>query len=166
MELTEVQKQTVRRWIAEGCGLADVQKRLAEELQVTLTYMDVRFLVLELGVALKERPKKAPVNVDAMAKVAPAGGASALAEEPEDAEAGAGAGAGGGAVRVQVDRVTKPGAVVSGTVAFSDGVSATWFLDQYGRLGLSASRPGYKPADADVKAFQRELQTVLERSGF
>ena len=60
----------------------------------------------------------------------------------------------------------RPGAVVSGTVVFSDGVTGKWALDQQGRLMLDTSQPGYKPVPADVQAFQRELSAQLQRHGF
>jgi hypothetical protein len=70
-----------------------------------------------------------------------------------------------GGVTVDVDRLTKPGALASGTVRFSDGVSAAWSLDQMGRLGLSATTPGYKPSEGDIVAFQQELRSALEKMG-
>ena len=61
MVLTEQQKQDVRQWLAEGASLSDVQKRLREEHQVAMTYMDVRLMVLELGAAVKDKPEPKPV---------------------------------------------------------------------------------------------------------
>ena len=67
---------------------------------------------------------------------------------------------------VEVDVVTKPGSVVSGTVTFGDGVTATWFLDQLGRLAIDAGQPGYKPGEQDLRDFQTELRAALEKRGF
>ena len=52
---------------------------------------------------------------------------------------------GGGKVSVTVDQITKPGAIVSGKVTFSDGQNAEWYLDQAGRLGVVPKQQGYKP---------------------
>ena len=71
-----------------------------------------------------------------------------------------------GSVSVEVDRLIKPGAIVSGTVTFSDGVSATWMLDQLGRLAIDPSQPGYRPSDADNEAFVRALQAEIAKKGF
>ena len=71
-----------------------------------------------------------------------------------------------GKVNVTVDQVTRPGALVSGKVTFSDGNSAAWSLDQYGRLGLAPKQQGYKPSAADLQAFQAKLQTELANMGF
>jgi hypothetical protein len=166
MELTPQQEQAVRGWAQEGLGLAEIQKRLASEFGVSATYMDVRFLVLDLGVDIKEKPKRETANAGADLS---AGGGLDVEDDPAGPAAdvpGPGEALGGGAVSVELDRVTKPGAVVSGRVTFSDGVSAGWFLDQLGRLGIEATTPGYKPSPGDVAAFQQELKNQLSARGF
>ncbi|MEO7412209.1 MAG: hypothetical protein ABIZ81_02535, partial [Opitutaceae bacterium] len=74
----------------------------------------------------------------------------------------------GGAIAVEVDKVTLlPGALASGTVTFSDGVTGKWVVDQQGRPGLTEiSQPGYRPSPADGQAFMRELSAQLQRRGF
>jgi hypothetical protein len=82
-----------------------------------------------------------------------------LATEPEPTAAA-------GSVNVTVDQLTRPGALVSGKVKFSDGKSADWFLDQTGRLGLAPAEKGYKPPPADLEKFQTSLQAELQKLGF
>jgi len=65
-----------------------------------------------------------------------------------------------------VDQVARPGALVSGQVSFTDGNSAEWYLDQFGRLGLAPKQTGYKPSQQDLMAFQTELQSELAKLGF
>jgi hypothetical protein len=65
-----------------------------------------------------------------------------------------------------VDQLTRPGAIVSGKVAFSDGQQADWYLDQTGRLGVVTKQQGYKPSASDVQQFQAALQTEIARLGF
>ena len=87
--------------------------------------------------------------------------------EPESADDLADAAAAGtGSVKVEVDRLVRPGAVVSGSVTFSDGTAGKWALDQYGRLMLDTGKKGYQPSAGDVQIFQRELSTQLQRHGF
>jgi hypothetical protein len=38
-------------------------------------------------------------------------------------------------------------------------------LDQTGRLGLNPTNPEYRPTEADIMAFQRELQRVAQGFG-
>ena len=68
-------------------------------------------------------------------------------------------------VTVDVDSVVPPGAMASGSVTFSDGVSKTWTIDQFGRLGLSGGDEGYKPSDEDLMEFQRQLESNLRGKG-
>ena len=54
MELSDVQKVAVTKWIQEGRSLADVQRLLREDLEISMTYMDVRFLVDDLDIEVAE----------------------------------------------------------------------------------------------------------------
>ncbi|MCK5851050.1 MAG: hypothetical protein KAH23_09055 [Kiritimatiellae bacterium] len=154
MDITEEQKVVVGKWIEDGLGLSDIQKRLSDELGVSMTYMDVRFMVLDLGLDVQDKVVAKPV-VD---PVDGGDGAGDLAGNPGDDLAGG--------VSIEVDRIMKPGSVVSGTVVFSDGVSASWMLDQMGRLALDAGTPDYRPSESDLAAFQQELKSALEKKGF
>ena len=164
MNLDDSQKQTVRGWIETGLKLSEIQDKLSKELGLSMTYMQVRFLIDDLGVKPKDQPKEtAPANLAAATqppKAAPP------AKEPAGAAATAGEPALGGGVSVTVDQITRPGALVSGKVTFSDGKSADWYLDQMGRLGLVPKEQGYKPSQDDLMDFQAELQNELARLGF
>jgi hypothetical protein len=69
---------------------------------------------------------------------------------------------------VELDALTlSPGAIASGTVTFSDGVTGKWVVDQYGRPGFtSISQPGYRPTPEDGQAFMQELDAALRQKGF
>ena len=70
-------------------------------------------------------------------------------------------------VSVDVDGVTLiPGAICSGSVIFSDGVTGKWIVDQSGRPGFtSISQPGYRPTPEDAQVFMRELDAALQKKG-
>jgi len=160
MKLTDTQKQTISDWVEQGMGLPEIQRKLDEELGVKLTFMETRFLIddLKLDLVDKKLPEPAPTPED--------GGATDAPAEPQEAELmDEGAGPAGN-VSVSLDRLTTPGAVVSGSVTFSDGTSSTWALDQYGRIMLKAAETGYKPSREDLEAFQMELSRQLERQGY
>lgn len=163
MTLDDAQRKKVAEWIAAGLKLSDIQNRLASELGVRMTYMDVRLLVDDLKLTPKDvdRPKPAPVlsAPDAKLGEAKTPGAAPLARKPADAPAGA------GGVSVSVDHLTRPGAVVSGNVTFSDGNVADWYIDQTGRLGLAPQQQGYRPPAADVQQFQAALEAELSKLG-
>lgn len=164
MKLDDAQKKTVIGWIDQGLKLAEIQKRLSAELGLNPTYMELRFLVDDLKVMPKdpEPPKQEP------APAAPKAPAAAEGEEGYDEATPAPAPAAGGTgkVSVSLDQITRPGAMISGKVTFSDGNTAEWYLDQMGRLGVVPAVQGYKPTQEDVQSFQMELQAQIQKMGF
>jgi hypothetical protein len=181
MNLTPEQKQTVASWVAAGDNLSAIQKKLSEHLKISMTYMDVRFLVDDLDLALKDPAPKVDTSdvskAQPAAKAKPQAASAApaisdqdLAEDIDDDELAddpAPAPAAGN-VRVEVNKVNLiPGAMASGSVTFSDGVTAKWIVDNYGRPGFTeVSQPGYRPSSADGQAFMQELSAALQRQGF
>ncbi len=196
MSLPPEQKQAVASWVAAGDNLSAVQKKLLEQFKVSLTYRDVRFLVDDLNLELKDAapkvdatdvsktpPPAAPVATPAAKGPAtPAKGKSVPGEDiidedqvaamDDEGEAGEAdfesLPEGDSTIAVAVDEVTLiPGALASGTVTFSDGVTGKWVVDQYGRPGFTeVSQPGYRPKPADAQAFMQQLSQALQQRGF
>ncbi len=63
---------------------------------------------------------------------------------------------------VTLDELARPESVVSGSVTFSDGESAQWFIDQMGGLDLDTTTPGYSPSEADLVEFETQLRQLLK----
>jgi hypothetical protein len=180
MTLTPEQQQAVAQWVAAGDSLSVVQQKLSQQFKVSLTYRDVRFLVDDLDLALKDAAPKVDAS-DVSKTPAPAATAAAPGA-PGAAPVDAGADKGGadlvddalddapagGSVRVSLDNVTLiPGALASGTVTFSDGVTGKWIVDNMGRPGFTEiSQPGYRPSPADSQAFMQELSVALQQRGY
>jgi len=205
MSLTPEQKQAVETWVAAGDNLSTIQKKLIEQFKVSMTYMDVRFLVDDLNLALKDRAPK--VDASDVSKTPVARPAAAAAEKTvekkglldrakeklglgktEDARAALeddelppeeypeeeefpedeAIPSGPTSVSLTVDKITLlPGALASGTVTFSDGVTGKWVVDNYGRPGFTEiSKPGYRPNPADAQAFMQQLTQALQKRGF
>jgi hypothetical protein len=170
MNLDEAKKQTVAAWIAEGLKLSEIQKRLESELGIKMTYMEVRFLLDDLKVIPKDpipAPPPKPIGPAQSAKneaAAELEDSDALEDELPGPEMESGPGSGN--VKVTLDKITKPGSVVSGSVTFSDGKQAGWSLDQFGRLGMAPAEKGYRPPPADVQEFQLALQSELAKLGY
>ena len=172
MHLDDAQQQRVRQSIEQGAQPADLQKLLADEFGLRLTYMEVRFLLDDLKLRPKDREPAPPPSVadspagsasartPVLSRSTDAAPASSAAPESPDEEAVP------GEVSVTVDQITRAGAVVSGKVRFSDGQSAEWYLDQMGRLGLAPAQKGYRPSQQDVMTFQVELQNAMAQLGF
>ncbi len=153
MKLDEAQRITVAKWIADGAKLSEIQNRLATEFGLKLTYMEARFLVDDLKLTPKD-PEPPKVVAPPIAAATP------LTTQPVSPAPA------GGSVAVTVDQITKPGTAISGTVAFSDGQLADWYLDQTGRLGVVPKQVGYKPTAEDVKDFQLALQQEVAKLGY
>lgn len=147
-QLTEEQKQSLRQWAAEGSSIADLQRKLKEEYSLTITYMDARFMVLDLGIEiLEEKEEEADGKTDD----------ETLVDAVPEASAGA--------VNVSIDSIAIPGAMVSGKVTFSDGEPAVWMIDQMGRPGLDPDTPGYRPSQEDIESFQKQLSELMRKQG-
>jgi len=142
-KLTPDQISALKQRAAEGASMSDLQRHLKEEFGFSLTYMDTRFLILDLGIELIEEPKE-PEKKEEDTKPAPV---------PT------------GKVTTTMDTLTLPGALVSGKVTFSDGETAIWMLDQSGRPGLDPDTPDYRPSQDDIMEFQVQLRELIQKSG-
>ncbi len=149
------QKREIARWVAEGMGLSDIQKKINDDFGVAMTYMEVRFLVDDLDLTLVDEEDPVEEGED------DGNGEAGLSPEaPLQEDAGA------GGVQVELDPVTPPGAMASGSVIFSDGEKKVWTLDQMGRIALSGGSEDYKPSEEDVVEFQKGLDSALRGKGF
>lgn len=149
MNISDEQRQEVIRWVEDGVSPGEVQKLLKEQFGLTLTYLDLRLLLDDLKVVPKEEPEPEPPAADTPAEPA-----------AEDLPTGP------GSVRVTLDQITRPSALVSGKVTFSDGQRAEWYVDTMGRPALHPETPGYRPSQDDIMAFQMELQRAIGQPGF
>lgn len=162
-QLSPEQLAQVESWATDGASLNQVQERLKTEFGINLTYLDARLLMLDVGVRIKDKPREPekPAEPEPAPQPEPEPSADDWASADETAEAPL-----GGGFEMSADQIALPGALISGKVTFSDGVQASWFMDQMGRLGLNGSPQGYQPPPADVPLFQQNLDLMLQRAGF
>src|SRR5436853_4015022 len=73
MNLDEPQKAKVRGWIEEGLKLSEIQKKLASEFGLSMTYMEMRFLLDDLKLKPKEKEVLPPWPSDLARKPEAAG---------------------------------------------------------------------------------------------
>ena len=165
MNLDDAQRSKVGEWIAQGMKLSDIQARMASELGLKMTYMDVRLLVDDLKLTPKDvdvpRPVSSTLETAPTAPPPPPPRANPAVSASEPAVSGPTS-----SVSVQLDQIARPGSVVSGKVKFSDGNMAEWYFDQMGRLGLIPQQPGYRPPASDLQQFQSLLDSELSKMGF
>lgn len=172
-------KDEIKRFIAErvaqGVSLSVIQDELNGK-GVKMTFMELRLIASEIDSAELEKldRKTAPAQPQAVAgtpeapqpqpedafpedePVPPAEAPEAAPEEPAPAAGSAPR----GPTVVEVSKLAMPGTVMNGSVKFGSGVTADWFLDQMGRLGLD-NVVGGKPDKTDIEEFQIELRKKL-----
>jgi hypothetical protein len=178
--LTEDQSNAVRQWAEEGADMAAIQRRLDEEFEVQLTFMDTRFLIADLGIELVEEEEEeadeeepeveAPAN-EAEGEPAADESAEDLAQpaqpEPEmEGEATEEPDNGTATAAVTISELQRPGMMISGSVTFDGGDKAEWYLDQSGQLGMNPESEEFRPNPQQMRVFQMELQKAAQQKGF
>jgi len=152
MNFTDEQKSAVVDWLGQGRSLSDIQQALKVDFNLTITYMELRFMVDDLEIPLSEDTSEDPADAGEDAADA------VLEPEPVLDPSG---------VQIDVDALVLPGALVSGSVTFSDGESLKWQLAATGQLGLiPGDNPDYRPSPEDVQSFQEQLEEVLRSKGY
>jgi hypothetical protein len=153
-------KKMVLESLQKGLSLSEIQKLLHEKGEI-ITFLDLRILASELEnldwkkLAGEEEAQKKEIATATKSE----GGANESAEENVE-EIPADKGEWSGATVIEINKLVRPGAALSGSVKFASGVKADWVLDQMGRLGLE--KPTGKPTPEDIKEFQVELQKKLQ----
>jgi len=153
MNLSEEQILTLKERAANGAQLNDLQKTIQNDFSMSITYMETRFLMSDLGINIlspEELAPEEPTLPEAPAAEEP----SVAPEPPQDLSSLSN-------VKVSVDQVTRPGAMVNGSVTWSDGVTSAWAVDQMGRLALDSADENYQPSPNDIEDFQLELRKLL-----
>ncbi len=171
--INDEQKAIIQTWADGGDDLSAIQKKLADELSVQVTYMEVRFLIADIGIEMpvKEVPVEEEVSEEVVETPETDAEGSEEAGNEEEVVTGnenpapEGEPLPAASVKVTMSEVLPPGAMAGGTVTFGDGMQATWGLNQMGQLSLDPTDPAYRPSEADVKAFQMELQKVAQEKG-
>ncbi len=154
--LSDDQIKQIQAWADEGDGFSEIQKKLRDEFELRVTYLETRFLLEDLKIELKPAPVPEPeAKPDEVA----------TSDMAAEGEAGLDEGPGEGGARVSLDTLLRPGALISGKVDFGGGNKVSWWLDQMGRLGMDPGAPGFRPSEEQMIAFQRELRVVIQKSG-
>lgn len=141
-KISPEQLDMVRAWAAQGIDLNGIQKNLVSECNLHLTFMDVRFLLLDNGIEIATTPEPAPK------------------EEPPAAPAEEAPVADGKPV-VTLDELYLPGALVSGKVVFPSGTRCAWQIDRMGCFGWIEQTAS--PTPDELQAFQFELTQLLRK---
>ncbi len=170
MNFTSEQIEFIREWVSQNASISDVQKNISEKFGINMTYMDVRFLIDDIGAQLQDAPdavvepnstENVSDNAEESYGDAPEDFGDMPQEQMQQPQEESLTQQNVGGVQVSVSQIQRPGAYVSGSVVFSDGESAEWLVDYQGRLSLVPKTQGYQPSQADVIDFQKQLQSAL-----
>ena len=151
-------KQFIADKTAEGMSLTAIQDALSAQ-GVKIRFMELRLLAAEIESVLAKK------EADKAAAEAPAPEEKKTEEAPAPAPAEPAAPAPDGAAKVRgattvsVSPIQRPGFAMSGSVSFGSGVTADWYVDQTGRLGLDNASG--QPDEQDIQEFQIELRKAL-----
>ena len=178
MDITDEQKTAITAWIHQGDDLSAIQSRLKDELGITLTYVDTRFLLADLGLELaddaEDDDESATAETDDAAREPDTDEPDTDDLDTDDPDTDDATDTPpvddptpdvSGEVSVTVDSLTRASAVISGKVTFSDGECAAWHVDQMGQLRLDPAKEDYRPSEEDIAKFQLELQKAASKQG-
>lgn len=140
-------KMKIKKFMAEqleaGKSLSEIQQMVNEKFAARFSYMEIRILAAELENIDWSKNDPAPEEKTAEKDIA------AIPAGPAD-----------GQTVVEVSKLVRPGAAMSGTVKFASGATATWLLDRAGGLGFDDVNG--EPTEEDTKLFLEELRRVLQ----
>lgn len=139
----------IAKLLNQGLSLSEVQKTLETEHQVRITYGELRLIAAGLQVNWKK------LDVTKAAAVAAAAAAKPAALDALQKPRGA-------TTEINLSKIQRPGAVLSGDATFKSGAKAEWWVDQMGRLGLAPKAGSAKPTEDDLQDFQLKLQEKIE----
>lgn len=145
MKLNEEQISQIKKILAEGASISDVQKYISENFSLSMTFMDTRFLLDDLDLEIKKEEKLAENKGDDSLDLN-------KQEEPQAMQG----------VQVELSPIQELGTLASGTARFSDGVSVKWFVDESGQIGITGAPQGYAPSQEDAMQFQDTLRNMLQ----
>ena len=143
----------VRLWASQGIDLNGIQKNLVAECGVHLTYMEVRFLLLDHGIEIA-RPQEAPKPAPAPQPQAEQPAAPAPAADPMT-------GAAPVKPTMSLDDIQIPGTILSGKCEFPSGTKVAWQIDQMGQL--NCSQLSGTMTQEEQQTFVFELRQILSK---
>lgn len=147
------QLELVRLWASQGIDLNGIQKNLVTECGLHLTYMEVRFLLLDHGIEIAQaQPEPTPAPAPAPQPAPPA--QPAPAADPMT-------GAAPVKPTMSLDDIQIPGTILSGKCEFPSGTKVSWQIDQMGQLNCSQLAGTMTPEEQ--QAFVFELRQILSK---
>ena len=145
MEEIEI-KKIVAENLNEGLTLNEIHKIISEKHSVKMTFMELRLLSSEIEDMDWSQfdPKKEEPEEDETA------GTQEVSGEVEEG------------TQIEMHKVQRPGAMMSGSVVFLSGIKGQWMIDQFGSLDLALEDDTQQPTEEDMEDFQMTLRRKLQ----
>lgn len=138
-DLSQEQKSLIEQWVNEGQDFNALQKSINNQFGLKLTFMDTRFLILDMGLQIQTKE-----------------------EDPsETREPALTTTKGTGQLELSISEITRPGMAVSGDVIFPSGAFGIWFIDSQYRIGIDPDASSPEPTEKDMNSFQTEIKGFL-----
>lgn len=142
-------KEIIRELLKKKASFSEIQKTLYNEHGETITFMELKLLTSELeDIDWKKLNPESDKREDASPEKLPF--FSKEDEQSVQEEEG---------TVVEISKLARPGAALSGSVKFNSGATADWVLDQFGRLRFENATG--RPTPEDLRGFQEELQRKI-----
>ena len=137
-------KKIIKAHLDEDLTLNEIHKILADEHQVKMTFMDLRLLSSEIDDMDwgKFDPKVEVEEEDEQTETVP----------PEPVSS----------TQIEISKIQRPGAMMSGSVTFLSGLKGEWYIDSMGQLGLNMANENDQPTEEDMMDFQTELRNKVQ----
>jgi len=145
MTQEEIEKIIIAGLRAEK-SLNEIHKELQTEHNVKMTFMELRLMSADLDIDWDSLEPEPEVVEEDPAE------AAAKAQMLEDQAS---------SVQIEVSKISRPDAALSGTVSFPSGLSGEWTLDHYGQLGMDLGDPEARPSEEEMMEFQNTLRAQL-----
>ncbi|MEN9360429.1 MAG: hypothetical protein RL095_1964 [Verrucomicrobiota bacterium] len=133
-------KKLIALELKKKTSLNDIHRLLRDQHGQSMTFMELRLLAAEAEIDWKELD---PVKPEA--------------KKAEDADDSTGEAQPAGTV-VEMSKIARPGAMLSGSVSFASGLKGEWWVDNAGRLGMNMADKTTRPSPEEMMEFQRLLE--------
>ncbi len=153
-------KKIVSEYLNQGISLSDILKKLDTDHAYKTSFMELRLLAASLeDIKWESLPGEKSAKAAVKEKSASGDVEHIEEDDEEEKEISSDKSEWSQGTVVEINKLVRPGSVLSGSVKFASGASAEWVLDQAGRLMFEKAKG--KPTQEDLKEFQMELQRKI-----
>jgi len=166
MDFTDEQISTLKESAENGAQLNELQSIIQDTFGKSITYMETRFLISDLGIEISSQTpetESAVPSTDFSVNSEPSINLEEQGLHNEDTDLHNEEEILDSGVSISIDDSPEPGTLLSGTVIWSDGEKAQWLIDETGGLDMKTEDPNYQPSNSDIESFQTNLREMIDK---